>query len=152
MIRPNIHPFYALWFKTIDPLTLVPTSLGLLLTPQILIQGLIPASIAPYNPDHGFLFDHLAALYAFMGLMLGGVLRTSSELKVWKVVVFGVLCVDLAVLGSQFYSVEQQGRAGLGNWRWQEWGNLVYTGGVALIRTAFLLGYGVYEQAGVKSE
>ena len=143
MPRPNnVHPFYAFWFTTVDPLTLVPTALGLLLRPSIMIQGLVPATIAPYDPDHGFLFHHLSALYAFLALTLGGVLRASGDIKVWKIVISGVWCIDVAVLASQFHSLEQQGRSALGSWRWQEWGNLAYTGGVMLIRSFFLLGYG----------
>jgi hypothetical protein len=152
MSRPNVHAFYRLWFTIIDPMTLAPTALGLLLTPSIFIQGLVPASIAPYNPDHGFLFHHLAALYGFLALTLGGVLRASRELHIWRIIIFGVWCIDIAVLASQMYSLEQQGRSALSQWRWQEWGNLVYTGGVMLIRTAFLLGYGVYDQATTKSD
>ncbi|KAH6884421.1 hypothetical protein B0T10DRAFT_493174 [Thelonectria olida] len=143
MTQPKVHPFYRLWFTTVDPLSLAPTVLGLLFKPNFMMEGLIPATMSVPNPDHSFLFHHLAALYAFLALTLGGVLRATKEIIVWRVIVAGVLMVDLSIVASMFVSLDHQGRLGLATWRWQDWGNLLYTGGVAVIRGLFLANVGV---------
>lgn len=148
MPQTTIHPFYRLWFTCIDPFSLVPTVLGLLFKPDLMMQGLIPATLSVRNPDHAFLFHHLAALYAFLALSLGGILRATKEIRVWKIVVAGVLMVDVSILASVFVSLDQQGRLGLAKWRWQDWGNLLYTGGVAIIRGLFLANVGVKTEPG----
>ncbi|KAH6680077.1 hypothetical protein F5X68DRAFT_212564 [Plectosphaerella plurivora] len=142
MAPPTVHPFYRLWFTWADPISLLPTVYGILYNREFIMDGLIPASQSVANPDHGFLFHQLAALYGFVGFMLAATLRATSELKVWRVVVAGVLGIDLALLASLYVSLEQQGRLGVEHMRWQDWGQLVYTGGVAVIRSLFLLGVG----------
>ncbi|KAF4339887.1 hypothetical protein FBEOM_6185 [Fusarium beomiforme] len=98
MSELQIHNFYRIWFTWVDPLTLIPTVFGLIFTPEFMLDGLIPLSMSSYNPDQAFLFHQLAALYAFVGIMLAVLLRTSSNLKVWRVVVAGVLLIDISIL------------------------------------------------------
>ncbi|KAM5360886.1 hypothetical protein ACJZ2D_013453 [Fusarium nematophilum] len=142
MSQQTIPSFYRFWFTWIDPLSLAPTVYGLLYTPEFMLEGLIPASMSVYDPQQSFLFHQLAALYGFVGITLAGVLRVSSDVKVWRVITAGVLLIDLTILASVYVSLEQQGRLGLEAWRWQDWGNLLWTGGVAVIRTLFLAGVG----------
>ena len=141
MAQSKIHSFYRTWFTVVDPLSLIPTVSGILFTPEFMMDALLPG--ATPNPDHAFLLHQLAAMYAFMAIVLAGVLRATSDIKVWRVVIAGVLLVDISILVSMYVSLEHQGRLGLENWRWQDWGNLLFTGGVALIRSFFLLGVGV---------
>jgi hypothetical protein len=142
MTLPKVHPCYRMWFTWVDPLSLVPTVYGILYEHNFIMDGLIPASQSVANPDHGFLFHQLAALYGFVAFMLGGTLRATSEIKVWRVVIAGVLGIDLALLACLYVSLVHQGRLSVANMRWQDWGQLVYTGGVAIIRSLFLLGVG----------
>lgn len=74
--------------------------------------------------------------------MLGGVLRVTSDIKVWRIIVAGVLFIDLAILGSVYVSLQRQDRLEVEKWRWQDWGNVLFTGGVAVIRGLFLAGVG----------
>ncbi|KAJ3535530.1 hypothetical protein NM208_g537 [Fusarium decemcellulare] len=135
MAQPNIHSFYRVWFTCVDPLTLVPTVYALIFTPEFMLEGLIPLTMSAYNPDQSFLFHQLAALYAFVAIMFAGVLRVSPDVKVWRIIIGAVLLIDIAILASMCVSLEHQGRLKLSAWRWQDWGNLVFTGGVAIIRT-----------------
>lgn len=142
MAQQSIHSFYRVWFTCVDPLTLIPTVYALIYTPEFMLEGLIPPSMAVYNPIEGFFYHQLSALYAFVGIMLGGVLRITSDIKVWKIIVAGVLLIDVSILASVYVSLERQGRLEMEKWRWQDWGNVLWTGGVAIIRGLFLAGVG----------
>lgn len=139
----EIHSFYHIWFKWVDPISLIPTVYGLLFTPEFMLEGLIPASMSVPDPNQAFMFHQLAALYAFVAIILAFVLRASPDLKVWRIVMAAVLMIDVAMLASTYVSLEHQGRLEFEHWRWQDWGNVAYTGGVAIIRCAFLAGLGV---------
>lgn len=142
MAQQSIHRFYRVWFTCVDPLTLIPTVYALIYAPEFMLEGLIPPSMAVYNPIEGFFYHQLAALYAFVGMILGGVLRVTSDVKVWRIIVAGVLLIDVAILASMYVSLERQGRLEMASWRSQDWGSLLWTGGVAVIRGLFLAGVG----------
>ncbi|KAI7764638.1 hypothetical protein LZL87_003843 [Fusarium oxysporum] len=143
MSELNVNNFYRIWFTWVDPLTVLPTVYALIFTPEFILDGLIPLSMSAYNPDHAFLFHQLAALFAFVAIMLAVLLRISSDIKVWRVVIGGVLLIDIAILLSVFVSMKQQGRSELSMFRWQDWGNYLFTGWVAVVRALFLAGVGV---------
>ncbi|KAF4416196.1 hypothetical protein FACUT_12774 [Fusarium acutatum] len=143
MSELNVHQFYRIWFTWVDPLTVLPTVYALIFTPEFILDGLIPRSMSAYNPDQAFLFHQLAALFAFVAIMLAVLLRVSSDIKVWRVVIGGVLLIDIAILISVFVSMKQQGRSELSMFRWQDWGNYLFTGWVAVVRALFLAGVGV---------
>lgn len=143
MAQPTVHAFYHVWFKWIDPLTLVPTVLATVFMPEVMLDSFVPASMSTYNPDQGFLFHQLAALFAFVGIVQGGVLRVTDDIKVWRVSNAGVLVVDVAMLVSLYVSLRQQGRLSLGLMRGGDWANVLFTSLVTVIRIAFLSGVGV---------
>ncbi|KAH6894744.1 hypothetical protein B0T10DRAFT_481037 [Thelonectria olida] len=89
MAPKSIHSFYRIWFTWVDPLTLAPTVYALIFTPEFMLESLVPVTILVYNPDQSFLFHQLAALYAFVGTMLAGVLRVSPDSKVWRTIISG---------------------------------------------------------------
>lgn len=80
-------------------------------------------------------------MYAFVAIVLGGGLRVSKDITVWRVIIAGVLVVDIAMLASNYISLNQQGR--LGALRSADWGNILFTGLVTVIRILFLAGVGV---------
>ncbi|KAF4449593.1 hypothetical protein F53441_7160 [Fusarium austroafricanum] len=143
MSQQNIHNFYRIWFTWVDPMTLLPTVYALIFTPEFMLDGLIPLSMSSYNPDQAFLFHQLAALYAFVGIMLAFVLRASSDIKVWRIIIAGVLLIDISILLSVYVSMKQQGRSEFAMFRWQDWGNYIFTGFVAAVRALFLAGVGI---------
>lgn len=141
MALPYIHIFYKVWFQWVDPLILLPTIYALIFTPQVMLDAFIPPPLSAYNPNQGFLLHQLAAMYAFVAIVLGGGLRVSDDIKVWKVIIGGVLVIDIAMLASIYASLDQQGR--LGALRSADWGNILFTGLVTVIRILFLAGVGV---------
>ncbi|KEY75190.1 hypothetical protein S7711_01631 [Stachybotrys chartarum IBT 7711] len=150
MAQPTVHPFYHAWFKWVDIVVLVPTVYTLLTQPEAMLDAFIPASMSTYNPDQGFLFHHHAALYAFVGIILAGVLRVSNEINVWRVVQAAVLVVDVGLLASTYASLKQQDRLDMESMRAADWAGIIFAAFVAAIRVFFLLGVGV--QKGAKSK
>lgn len=108
-----------------------------------MLDALVPPPLSTYNPSQAFLLHHLAALYAFVAIILGGLLRTSKDIQVWRVVITAVLVVDIAMLASDYSSLKQQDRLSLGAMRSADWSNILFTGLVTAIRIFFLAGVGV---------
>ncbi|CAG8958656.1 hypothetical protein HYFRA_00011497 [Hymenoscyphus fraxineus] len=152
MALPVIHVFYHFWFKWLDPIVLAPTIFAIIFTPQAYLDAFIPPPLSAFNPDHGFVLHQLAAMFTFVAIALGGILRVSHEIKVWRVVIAGILLVDIAMLASAYISLQQQGRLSLGAMRLGDWGNILFTGLVTVIRIAFLAGVGVGVGAGSEDE
>jgi hypothetical protein len=140
---PHIHTFYHVWFKWIDPITLVPTVLATAFMPRVMLDSFVPKELSAYNPDQGFLFHQLAGLFTFVAIVQAGVLRASDEITVWRIVNAGVLVVDVIMLLSLFLSLRQQNRLSFTGIRGADWGNLSFTTLVTAIRIAFLAGAGV---------
>jgi hypothetical protein len=144
MSTPHIHPFYRIWFTIVDPVVLVFTVLACIFVPSTILETSVPASFASYDPlSHGPLLYQSAALYAFMAIIFGGLLRASNDLKVWRIVQFATLVVDCGLLVTMWTMLKQQERLDLGDWRSGDWFNAGFTVWVALIRVAFLGGLGV---------
>lgn len=146
MTTRRIHPFYHACFKYMDPLVLAPTVYAAIFDPELMLHSFIPASLSTYNPDQGFLFHQLGALFGFVALVQGGVLRVSDDVKVWKAINAAVLVVDFAMLASLYVSLKQQDRLHLGSLRAGDWGNFFFTAWVTLIRIFFLAGVGVSDE------
>ncbi|KAL0938317.1 uncharacterized protein CTRU02_204927 [Colletotrichum truncatum] len=151
MAQPNIHSFYRIWFTVIDPLVLVVSAVGCVVSPAALLDGFIPATMSKPDPDHGFLFQQIAALYLFMATIMIGVLRTSSDMKIWRTVQGGVLVVDIALLIIIYVSLDHQARLSPSKLRLQDYGNVLFTGWVAVVRGLFLAGVGVQDVTPKKS-
>lgn len=69
-------------------------------------------------------------------------LRATTDARVWRAVQASILLVDIAMLGGFARAFNATGRLDLRLWRAEDWTNIGITGGVGLIRAAFLLGIG----------
>lgn len=135
MTLPKINIFYHFWFQWLDPFVLVTTVYALIFTPQVMLDAFIPPPLSAYDPNQGFLVHQLAALFAFVALILGGVLRISNDIKVWRFIIASILVVDVAMLASLYASLKQQDRLSLGAMRSADWSNVIFTGFVTAVRT-----------------
>jgi hypothetical protein len=91
--------------------------------------------------------SQLANLYLLFAINEALVLRCTSDLKVWRTVLFGLLVADLGHL----YSVKDLGiEIYYEFWRWNaiDWGNLAFVYVGASMRCAFLSGVGLGSQKG----
>lgn len=150
MTLPKINTFYYVWFEWVDPIILLPSILALIFKPQVMIEAFIPPTLSTYNPDQGFLVHQLAAMFAFVAIMLAGVLRLSKDIEVWRTIIAGILLIDVAMLLSTVVSLKQQGRLSFSGIRPEDWGNIVFILIVTIIRILFLAGVGV--RYGAKSK
>ena len=73
--------------------------------------------------------------YLFLQVFL---LRATNDLKVWKLFQTAVLLFDAVCLWSLWVTLEKQDRLSLSKWRSEDWGCVVITLGVAVVRSAFL--------------
>ena len=111
-------------------------------------QAYLNLTHAPSAPLTGIslssqiVLNQLANLYFLFALNEGLVLRATSDPKVWRILLFGLLVADFGHL----YSVSPLGTEvfwNLRNWNAIDWGNVgfVYVG--ACTRISFLLGIGL---------
>jgi len=93
----------------------------------------------------------LANLYFAFTLNEALVLRATSDLRVWKILLFGLLLADFGhlyscyPLGSSYYYDFQ-------NWNAIAWGNIAFVYCGATLRTCFLLGLGLGTGKKVKAK
>jgi hypothetical protein len=140
---------YRLFFLYIEP---VATAVGayyaqfqqqeyLQLTHSTMQSSLLGPSLR-----ESIVLSQLANMYAVFALNEALVLRSTADLRVWKVFLFGLLLADFG----HIYSVNGVGSEVYWQfWNWNEmyWGNLgfVYVG--ATLRMAFLSGLGLRSAA-----
>jgi hypothetical protein len=98
-----------------------------------------PAAAVPVSTS--IVLTQLANLYLGLGMLEASVLRTSSELKVWRAFLLVLLIADLGHL----YSVAPVGSWVYWQyWRWNaiDWGNVPFVYFLAITRSCLLLGLG----------
>ncbi|KAL0935516.1 uncharacterized protein CTRU02_210107 [Colletotrichum truncatum] len=123
-----------------DPATSHPAS--------TLTSTTLSASLAEYSlPLHSQIAGHLIS-NAILSTVL---LRTTSDVKVWRVYQLSVLVVDAFLLYGTFSSYALQGRSNPLTWRVEDWGAVAITALAGLARALFLLGLGFPKQQRVKA-
>ena len=136
---------YRLFFLLIEPLSALAGAYMAFFRPYDYLE-LTHAASAPLPIPHGttIVLSQLANLYLFFALNEAIVLRSTSNLRVWKSVLFCLLVADFGHL----YTVRSLGLPiywSVADWNAIDWGNIpfVYLG--ALMRIAFLanVGFGV---------
>lgn len=143
MASPHVHPFYRVWFTIIEPVVLFFTVLACIFSPATILETVLPPSIEPFSPiSHGPLLHQSAALYGFMAIIFGVLLRVSPDPKIWRIVQAATLGVDLALLATMYALLKQQDRLDVAGWRGGDWFNALFTVFVAVIRVAYLRGIG----------
>jgi hypothetical protein len=140
----RIHPFYRLIFLYLEPLSifvgaiyahsLQPTYLAL--THSASAPG---ASDVPISTQ--IVMTQLANLYLGLGILEASVLRATSDVKVWRAFIIGLLIADVGHL----YSVAPVGSWVYWQyWRWNsiDWGNVAVVYFLAVTRCCLLGGVG----------
>lgn len=70
-------------------------------------------------------------------------LRYTKDVGVWKFFEAGILICDLALFGSYWVGLKEQGRLDIGELRWEEWSSLAITGFITIMRGLFVAGVGL---------
>lgn len=141
-----MSPFYTLFFLYVEPISAIVGAYFAHCLPATYLL-LTHAESAP-SLGHKLpisttvTLSQLANLYLLFAINEGLVLRATSDLRVWRTLLFGLLVADVGHL----YSLKDLGHEAYWHfWTWNAmaWGNVgfVYMG--AMTRIAFLLGLGV---------
>jgi len=94
--------------------------------------------------------SQLANLYFLFTLNEALVLRSTSDFRVWKTVLFGLLVADFGHL----YSIKELGSEVYWNvlkWNAMDWGNVAFVYAGATTRIMFLAGVGLNTESGRKA-
>ncbi|APA10677.1 hypothetical protein sscle_06g054470 [Sclerotinia sclerotiorum 1980 UF-70] len=137
---------YSWFFLIIEPISALTGAYYAHFRPLSYLQLTDPIS-SPYTQNTiplstTIILTQLANLYLLFAINEALILRCTSDLHIWKIVLVGMLVADLGHL----YSVRGLGWSIYWNlWRWNAmaWGNVgfVYVG--AAMRMAFLRGWGL---------
>ena len=139
--------FYKLFFLVIEPISALAGAYMAYFQPAKYLTLTTPLSPSPSELplSTSIVLVQLANLYLLFAINEGLVLRSTSDMTVWKTVLFGLLVADLGHL----YSVRALGFGGYYRfWEWNvmAWGNVGFVYAGALMRICFLskvgLGHG----------
>ncbi|KAF1834772.1 hypothetical protein BDW02DRAFT_568740 [Decorospora gaudefroyi] len=147
---PAIPTLYRFVFLYIEPLSILTGAVYAHFL-QSTYLALTHAASAPGGAvpiSTSIVMTQLANLYLGLGFLEAAVLRTTSDLKVWRVFLTGLLLADFGHL----YSVLPVGtHIYWSYWRWNaiDWGNVPFVYFLALTRVCMLLGVG-FKKEGVR--
>lgn len=138
---------YTTFFLTIEPISTLLGAYFAYFQPHYYLALTSPSSsIDPSDPLHlstTIVLQQLANLYLLLSISEALVLRSTADLKVWRVFLFGLLVADA---GHVWTVREAMGLAGYWRfWAWNpiDWGNLGFVYVAAGMRIAFLAGLGL---------
>lgn len=137
---PQIYELFFLW---IEPLSALVGAYYAHFKPEQYLQ-LTHAGSAPSSIPLGtrVALSQLGNLYAFFALNEALVLRSTSDLAVWRTVLFVLLIADLGHL----YTVKELGWPvfyDVASWNAIDWGNVPFVYFGAAMRVSFLAGLGL---------
>ncbi|KUJ21150.1 uncharacterized protein LY89DRAFT_729946 [Mollisia scopiformis] len=109
-----------------------------------------PAYAATIPLSTSTVLDQLSNLYLLFAINEALVLRSTSDLRVWRTVLLGLLIADFGHL----YSVRHLGTDIYWNalkWNKMDWGNVGFVYAGATMRMLFLAGFGMNSASGKKA-
>lgn len=139
-----IPRFYRIWFTIVDPLISLLGVYTNFFTPITILNSYSPTFISPPGSETILLLETVAAFLVDLIFLQLFLLRAkSSDMTVWRALQGSQLLVDIGMLGAFARALKSEGRMDLKVLRAEEWGNYLITAGVAVIRSAFLIGVGM---------
>lgn len=146
MALPNINVFHRFWFLWLEPALCIVTLIAFV----FMAKEMLDALVAPPLPYYAilewrerYLTYKLAVFYAFQAIIMGGVLRISKELRVWRAVVMAVLFVDIAMFASDFANLDQESQLSARDMHSTGWNLHPFTVLNTAIKISFSAGVGV---------
>ena len=140
---PNTIPqLYRLFFLWIEPVATAVGAYYAALDQQSYMHLTLPSVTTPISARESTVLYQLANLYFVFALNEALVLRATSDVRVWKVFLFGLLLADFGHLASVGGVIGWEVYYRFWEWNSMYWGNLgfVYVG--AAMRSSFILGVG----------
>jgi hypothetical protein len=147
----KLPAFYSAFFLFIEPIAALVGAFYAHFRPleylQLTHTASAPAYISTIPLSTSIVLDQLANLYLLFALNEALVLRSTSDLRVWKTVLFGLLLADFGHL----YTVRGLGTEIYWNalrWNAIDWGNVGFVYAGATTRLCFLAGVGLGTKKG----
>ncbi|KAL8736878.1 MAG: hypothetical protein Q9181_002244 [Wetmoreana brouardii] len=142
---------YRLLFLYFEPFAAFGGTYITLTSPSTYLLSLSPsANATTYSsltyPIYAQLAGHLL-LFSWLQAVL---LRATASVKIWKIVLFGILLCDALHLYGNYVGLGAEVFWDPRQWRKEDWVTLVMTWGPAAMRAAFCLGVGVGEERKLK--
>lgn len=136
---PLPYRVLLLWF---EPLAAFNGALLAHFTPTRYLNTM--SAVAKYDPSNQVIYDQLAATYFLFAFNEAIVLRLSSDLRVWKAMVLGILLCDIIHLYGSWSALGTEVFVSPWLWRPEDAVNLSMLYVPGAMRIAFLLevGYG----------
>jgi len=138
--------FYTAFFLIIEPISALVGAFYAHFRPleylQLTHTGSAPSWESTIPLSTSIVLSQLANLYLLFAINEALVLRSTSDLRVWKTVLFGLLLADFGHL----YSVKGLGADIYWNvlkWNRMDWGNVGFVYAGATMRMLFLAGFGM---------
>lgn len=145
---PFAYKFLILWF---EPFAALNGAVMCLFTPDAYFETVSPLwTPLASSPHFQVVFDQLAATYVLFAFNEAVVLRLTSDLRVWKAVLLGIVVCDLLHIyatGKALGGLHMLVSPAL--WRWQDWVNLLMLYVPISMRIAFCLGVGIRSEVDV---
>ena len=139
----SIPAFYRIWFTIIDPLMRVGSAYGFVFQPYYMLSQFTPSPLMPIPIETRMMTDQSAGFYLCLAILFGYLLRARpNDMAVWLAVQGGTLVIDFAVLSSFARALVDSERLNISAWSQGELGSIIVTALVAVIRLAFLAGFG----------
>ena len=137
--------FYRIWFTLIDPLISFSGVYCNIFTPSTILLSYSPTYHSPPTSETIVCLDTVAAFLSGLIFLQVYLLRAKAkDPTVWRAVQGSMLIIDFGLLAAFTRALGNQGRLGsIGEWRVQEWGNYAITVGVAVVRMAYLMEFGM---------
>ena len=151
---PRIPLLYRLFFLYIEPISALVGAYFAALQPADYLAYLAPtpasaaavASVAPPTPTLISLFQ-LANLYLLSALNEHFVLSSTSDQRVWRRLLFGLLVADFGHLATMIPLAQEKGFydvfVNIPRWSAMEWGSVGFVYAGASMRISFLSGLGI---------
>lgn len=146
----EIPLLYRILFLYIEPLGAFFGVFVNLLTPVTYLRSLSPqATATTYSPLDQPIYDQLAAHLLFFAWAQAIVLRSTSDIYVWKTLLFGMALCDVLHLWASYGILGPEVFFNPAKWRWEEWVNFVMLYGPGGLRLAFCAecGFGKQQKA-----
>lgn len=146
----TIPQLYQLFFLYIEPVATAVGAYYAALDQTAYMHLTLPSVTTAVSPRESTVLYQLANLYFVFALNEALVLRATSDVRVWKVFLFGLLLADFGHLASVGGVMGWEVYYRFWEWNSMYWGNLgfVYVG--AAMRSSFLLGVGFGDGGKVK--
>ncbi len=142
----KLHAIYSAVLLFIEPLSAVIGAYYAHFRPleylQLTDSASSPTSLSSLPLSTQVTLSQLANLYLLFAINEALILRSTSDLRVWKTLLFGLLLADFG----QLYSVKELGISvywDVRAWNKMDWGNVGFVYAAAAMRLCFLFGVGM---------